>query len=56
MNASNGQVQIFEESSPEGKKTKKSMESGENLQKKQLSEKINELTGGQFSKKVKDMG
>jgi replicative DNA helicase len=56
MNASNGRIQLFEETSPEGKKTKKSMESGENLQKKQLSEKINELTGGKFSKKVEGMG
>lgn len=56
MNASNGQVQIFDEASDEGKKTKKSMESGEKLQKMQLSEKINELMPGKLNKKVDGMG
>jgi replicative DNA helicase len=56
MNASNGQVQIFDEKTDEGKKTKKSMESGEKLQKMQLSEKINELMPGKLNKKVDGMG
>jgi len=43
MDASNGKVQIFDEKTDEGKKTKKSMESGEKVQKMLLAEKINEM-------------
>ena len=43
MNASNGQVQVFEESSDTGKSVKKSTESGEKMNKMLLSEKIKEM-------------
>ena len=43
MDASNGKVQIFDEKSDEGKKTKKSTETGEKIQKMLLAEKVKDL-------------
>ena len=55
MDASNGRVQIFDEQTPEGKRTKKSMESGDKVNKMLLSEKVNELMPGKFNK-IEGMG
>lgn len=46
MNMSNGQIHIYEETSVQGKETKKTMETGEELLRKNLSQKYKEISGG----------
>jgi hypothetical protein len=48
MNMSNGQIHIYEETSVEGKETKTSMQTGEELLKKSLSQKYKEIQGNTF--------
>ena len=48
MNMSNGQIHIYEETSVEGKETKTSMQTGEDLLKKSLSQKYKEIQGNTF--------
>lgn len=45
INMSNGRMEIFEETSVQGKATKKEMESGDSLLKKSLLQKYNEISG-----------
>lgn len=45
MNMSNGQIHIYEETSAQGKDTKKDMENGESLLRKSLSQKYKEISG-----------
>ena len=45
MNMSNGQIHIYEETSVQGKDTKKDMENGESLLRKSLSQKYKEISG-----------
>jgi DnaB-like helicase C terminal domain len=44
MNMSNGQIHIYEETSVQGKDTKKDMENGESLLRKSLSQKYKEIS------------
>jgi len=48
MNMSNGQIHIYEETSADGKDTKATMQSGEDLLKKSLSQKYKEIQGNTF--------
>ena len=48
MNMSNGQFHIYEETSTDGKDTKATMQSGEDLLKKSLSQKYKEIQGNTF--------
>jgi len=45
MNMSNGQIHIYEETSVQGKETKKDMENGESLLRKTLLQKYKEVSG-----------
>jgi len=45
LNLSNGQIQIFEETTDQGKETKRTMESGEEITRKSLANKWKELNG-----------
>jgi len=45
MNMSNGQIHIYEETSVQGKDTKRDMENGESLLRKSLSQKYKEIAG-----------
>jgi len=46
INMSNGQMQIFEETSVQGTSVKKTMDSGEEVLRKTLSQKFKEINGG----------
>lgn len=46
LNMSNGRIEIFEETSIQGKETKKDMESGDILLRKSLANKFKEINGG----------
>ena len=45
MNMSNGQIHIYEETSMQGRETKQTMESGEELLRKSLLQKYKEVQG-----------
>lgn len=45
LNLSNGQIQIFEETTDQGRETKRTMETGEELARKSLANKWKELNG-----------
>ena len=45
MNMSNGQIHIYEETSVQGKETKKDMDNGESLLRKSLLNKYKEISG-----------
>ena len=46
LNMSNGRIDIFEESSVQGKETKKTMENGDEILRKSLATKFKEINGG----------
>lgn len=46
LNMSNGRIDIFEETSIQGKETKKTMDNGEEILRKSLSQKFKEINGG----------
>ena len=46
LNMSNGRIDIFEETSIQGKETKKDMDSGDTLLRKSLANKFKEINGG----------
>jgi len=46
LNMSNGRIEIFEETSVQGKETKKEMDSGDVLLRKSLANKFKEINGG----------
>ena len=46
LNMSNGRIEIFEETSVQGKETKKEMDSGDALLRKSLANKFKEINGG----------
>jgi replicative DNA helicase len=46
LNMSNGRIDIFEESSIQGKETKKTMENGDEILRKSLATKFKEINGG----------
>ena len=46
LNMSNGRIEIFEETSVQGKETKKEMDSGDVLLRKNLANKFKEINGG----------
>lgn len=46
LNMSNGRIDIYEESSVQGKETKKTMDNGEEILRKSLSQKFKEINGG----------
>ena len=46
INMSNGQMQIYEETSVQGTTVKKTMESGDEILRKTLSQKFKEINGG----------
>lgn len=48
LNMSNGRIEIYEETSVQGKEAKKTMETGETLLRKTLSQKFKEISGDQF--------
>jgi hypothetical protein len=45
-NFSNGQIQIFDDASIDGKQTQKEMKGGESLVRKELLQKYKEINGG----------
>ena len=46
LNMSNGRIEIFEETSVQGKETKKTMENGDEILRKSLATKFKEINGG----------
>jgi hypothetical protein len=45
LNMSNGQIQIFDESSVQGKETKQTMDNGQEVLRKTLANKFKEING-----------